>query len=148
MGDRAVIKTKTEDIGIYIHWYGQLDCVLAFLTYCRIKDYRIPEFDNYGWARLCTVISNFCGDGLGVGIGPLTQLDCDNGDNGTYTISGWKIIDRDIGEWTEDRALNFVQLLTVINARMPEHDKMSEGLMIDWLRRHMPEVATPAGVIA
>jgi hypothetical protein len=64
MGNRAVITTeeylKDENtLGIYVHWNGGRDSVEAFLTYCKLKQYRTPEDDCYGWARLCQTICNF-----------------------------------------------------------------------------------------
>ena len=58
MGNRAVITTISAEpkdstaIGCYIHWNGGRDSVEAFLTYCKLKGYRPPETDCYGWARL------------------------------------------------------------------------------------------------
>ena len=73
MGNRAVITTSTDinvsesnDIGVYLHWNGGRDSVEAFLLYCKLKGYRTPEYDNYGWARLCQVIGNFFGGGLSI----------------------------------------------------------------------------------
>lgn len=103
MGNRAVITTNDyitlgpeRAIGVYLHWNGGYDSVEAFLTYCKIRGFCSPETDNYGWANLCTVISNFLGDedGLSVGIDRCCNLDCDNGDNGVYIIKDWEIIGR------------------------------------------------------
>ena len=97
MGNRAVITTRKDlkDIGVYLHWNGGRDSVEGFLTYCKIKGYRPPEYDNYGWAYLCTTIGNFFGQsGLSLGIDVASKLDCDNWDNGTYIIKDWKIVDR------------------------------------------------------
>jgi hypothetical protein len=63
MGNRAVITTKenyeNNGIGIYLHWNGGRDSVNAFLAYCKLKRYRSPNEDNYGFARLCQVIGDF-----------------------------------------------------------------------------------------
>ena len=72
MGNRAVITTSefmnlhediqfSNELGVYLHWNGGRDSVTAFLTYCKLKGYRPPETDCYGWARLCQVIGNFFG---------------------------------------------------------------------------------------
>lgn len=68
MGNRAVITASKDkdiqnsnDIGVYLHWNGGRDSVEAFLTYCKLRKFRAPDKDNYGWARLCQVISNFFG---------------------------------------------------------------------------------------
>ena len=69
MGNRAVITTEERDLGVYLQWNGGRDSVEAFLEYCRMRGFRPPEADSYGWARLCQVIANFFGaDGLSVGI--------------------------------------------------------------------------------
>ncbi len=83
MGNRAVITTRKDlkDIGVYLHWNGGRDSVEGFLTYCKIKGYRPPEYDNYGWAYLCTTIGNFFGQsGLSLGVDVANKLDCDNWD--------------------------------------------------------------------
>lgn len=68
MGDRAVITTSTSediqnsnDIGVYLHWNGDRNSVESFLTYCKIRKFRSPDKDCYGWARLCQVIGNYFG---------------------------------------------------------------------------------------
>lgn len=68
MGNRAVITTSQSkdvqtsiDIGVYLHWNGGRDSVEAFLSYCKLRGFRPPERDCYGWARLCQVIGNFFG---------------------------------------------------------------------------------------
>ena len=98
MGNRAVITTKenfeNNGVGVYVHWNGSINSVKAFLTYCKDMGFRAPDSDSYGWARLCEVIANYFGDdGLSVGIDTIDKLDCDNGDNGTYIIEGWEIVD-------------------------------------------------------
>lgn len=49
MGNRAVITAskssdvaKSNDIGIYLHWYGGRDSVEAFLKYCELKKIQKP----------------------------------------------------------------------------------------------------------
>lgn len=98
MGNRAVIchsKAKTST-AIYVHWNGGLESVLAFLEVCRRRGYRDPAYDSgYGMARLCGLICEFFDGALSVGIGPLSTLDTDNHDNGTYLIGeGWTIKER------------------------------------------------------
>lgn len=48
MGNRAVITTRKEDLGVYLHWDGGRATVEPMLEYCRIQGYRPPETDNYG----------------------------------------------------------------------------------------------------
>ena len=71
MGNRAVITTRKRDLGVYLHWNGGRDSVEAFLEYCRLRGFRAPETDDYGWARLCRVVCNYMGgEGLSVGVWP------------------------------------------------------------------------------
>ena len=69
MGNRAVITTQDEKMGIYVHWNGGYDSVNAFLKYCELRGYRSPTEDlTYGFARLAQVICNFFGGGLSCGV--------------------------------------------------------------------------------
>lgn len=99
MGNRAVITTapfKASNVGIYVHWNGGRASIDGFLQACKALGYRSPGMDpTYGMAQLTRVIATFFGDGLSVGIGPCSQLDCDNGDNGVYLIGDdWAIVGR------------------------------------------------------
>ena len=94
MGNRAVITTEKEEIGVYLHWHGGRDSVEAFLAVCKKLGHRSPESDCYGMARLCQVIGNFFGGTTSLGVDKVGNLDCDNGDNGMYIIRGWEIIGR------------------------------------------------------
>lgn len=99
MGNRAVITastSKTKGVGIYVHWNGGPESVLAFLDVARERGYRDPADDeSYAMARLCQVICEFFGGDSSVGIGQLDELDCDNYDNGVYVIGkGWTVVDR------------------------------------------------------
>ena len=110
MGNRAVITASTDkniqnsnDIGVYLHWNGDINSVTAFLKYCKQQGFRTPEKDSYGWARFCQIIGNYFGSGLSVGIDKCCNLDCDNYDNGVYIIKDWEIIGRQYEpEWTEE----------------------------------------------
>lgn len=95
MGNRAVITTRYKNMGIYLHWNGGLESVLAFLEVCKQQGYRSPERDSYGWAALTGVITTFFNHtGMSCGIAPYQQLDTDNGDNGTYVIENWEVVER------------------------------------------------------
>ena len=103
MGNRAVITTSDKKMGIYLHWNGGAESVLAFLEVAQSRGYRDPACDaSYGMARLCGLICEFFGPGgNSVGIGTLAELDTDNHDNGVYVVgAGWKIIER-YGSGTE-----------------------------------------------
>lgn len=127
MGNRAVITTRknyeTNGVGVYVHWNGGQRSVEAFLKYCKLKEYRAPEYDNYGWARLCQVIGNFFGGTTSVGIDTCDKLDCDNGDNGVYFIKNWEIEGRtyDCCHVDEEEKQ---EMIKYIDARMPEDDRI------------------------
>jgi hypothetical protein len=137
MGNRAVITASkaysvegSSDIGVYLHWNGGRDSVEAFLTYCKIKGYRAPDYDNYGWARLCQVIGNFFGGELSVGIDKCQNLDCDNGDNGTYIIKGWDIVGRKYHEGGEQQRYDLLEMVKAINEAQPVKEQMLEEELV------------------
>ena len=139
MGNRAVITTNEQKpadqkIGIYVHWNGGRDSVEAFLTYCKIAGYRNPIDDNYGWARLCQVISNFFGGGLSVGIDTLDNLDCDNGDNGMYIFDeNWDIVEREYFSGSEQEYYNLSLMLASLDDNMPKNSKLGYEAINKWL---------------
>lgn len=131
MGNRAVITTKenfeNNGLGIYLHWNGGRDSVEAFLKYCELKGYRSPDEDDYGWARLCQVIGNFFGGSLSIGINTIDNLDCNNGDNGTYIIDGWKIVDRKYFDGRSEQMNHSMEdMLMGIDVAMPEKERIGE----------------------
>ena len=136
MGNRAVITTEARDIGVYLHWNGGRDSIEGFLLYCKLKQYRSPECDNYGWARLCQVIGNFFGGECSVGIDRYDRLDTDNGDNGTYIIKDWKIIGKEFEPLNELCIDQVKNMLVAINGSMPE----SEQLKVDDLYKAADEL--------
>ena len=94
MGNRAIIVTEKKDLAVYVHHLGDRGYIEAFLAVCKERNFRPPEKDAYGWARLCQVICNYVGDkdgGLGCGVD--THQVLDNGDNKVYIIKDWEIID-------------------------------------------------------
>lgn len=137
MGNRAVITASkaldiknSTDIGIYLHWNGGRDSVEAFLKYCELKQYRTPDTDNYGWARLCQVIANFFGGSTSIGIDKCCNLDCNNGDNGVYIISGWKIVDRKYGPSFEQDSYDLLDMLIEIDKAQPQSEQLGEEFLI------------------
>jgi len=135
MGNRAVITNSksldvsgSSDLGIYLHWNGGRDSVEAFLKYCELKGYRSPDEDCYGWARLCQVIGNFFGGILSVGVDKCYNLDCDNYDNGTYIIKGWKIVDRKYFDGEEQNIYDLDAMLIDIDKSMPEKEQLGDFL--------------------
>lgn len=127
MGNRAVITTKDETMGVYLHWNGGYDSVNAFLKYCALQDFRSPSEDlTYGFARLTQVICNFFGSGLSCGVGPMNKLDCNNGDNGVYIIEGWNIVGRKYHDGPEQNEYQLNEMLYEINERQPEKMKFTK----------------------
>lgn len=102
MGNRAVITTVGEDknrIGIYLHWNGGPESVLAFLQAAKQLGVRSPKNDGaygaYCFARLTQIIANYLGGNLSIGVGTIDHLDCDNFDNGMYEIGAdFEIVNR------------------------------------------------------
>lgn len=128
MGNRAVITTmenfNNDGVGVYLHWNGGRDSVQAFLTYCKMKGYREPTSDNYGWARLCQVIGNFFGGSTSIGIDVCNNLDCDNWDNGTYIIDGWDIVDRKYLISSEQNEYDLYNMLCEIDEAQPINEQL------------------------
>lgn len=128
MGNRAVITTKenfeNNGVGVYLHWNGGRDSVEAFLTYCKLKQYREPETDNYGWARLCQVIGNFFGGDCSIGIDTVNRLDCNNYDNGVYFIENWKIVGRKYFDGIEQDEFRLIDMLVEIDEKQPKGEQL------------------------
>ena len=104
MGNRAVIafqdashtEVQPDSVGVYLHWNGGPQSVVAFLDAAKYLGVR--REDEYGAARLCQIIGNWFGGNLSIGIGTCRTMDTDNWDNGTYVVDlenhGWKIARR------------------------------------------------------
>lgn len=137
MGNRAVIATKKEDIGIYLHWNGGRDSVEAFLTYCKMRNFRTPEQDCYGWARLCQVIGNFFGGGTSIGINKVECLDCNNGDNGMYIIENWEIVGRKYFDGCEQSEYDLMEMVVGIDECQPESDQLGKEFIM--AKEYTPE---------
>ena len=88
MGNRAVISFDENDnaTGVYLHWNGGPESVLAFLDAAKELGVRGGSDQPYFFARFCQIIGNFFGGTTSVGIGPVKSLDTDNGNNGWYII--------------------------------------------------------------
>lgn len=131
MGNRAVITTKQGDsktkLGIYLHWNGGRDSVRAFLRYAKMRGFRPPETDNYGWARLAQIISNYFGkDGLSIGVDIVERLDCDNWDNGVYLIKDWEIVGRENFTGVEQDNYPLDRMLFEIDASQPADQRLGD----------------------
>lgn len=108
MGNRAVITAapfNKNNIGVYVHWNGGQESVEGFLAACKQFGYRDPTSDtSYGMARLTQAVGLFFGadESTSLGVGRCCELDCDNGDNGTWLLGpGWKIVGRKYGSYRE-----------------------------------------------
>ena len=142
MSNRAVITTENKDLGVYLHWNGGRDSVEAFLMYCKLKGYRCPENDCYGWARLCQVIGNFFGGELSIGIDKYDKLDLDNWDNGAYIIKDWKIVGREYVRNEEQTYYNLADMVKTINSKQPHDEQLNEDDIDKQLKEYM-EITTP-----
>ena len=139
MGNRALIVTEEDHklgngISMYLHWNGGRDSVEYFLQYCKLRGFRSPERDDYGWARLAQVIANFMGaDGLSVGVGYCNDIHSnDVGDNGTYIIKDWEIVGREFFSGTEQYVYDRREFLYELDAAQPERQQIGRS-MIDSL---------------
>ena len=134
MGNRGVITTEDKKIGIYLHWNGGLDSVNAFLTYCKLRKFRAPERDSYGWARLCQVIGNYFGRDLSVGIGLYETMDCNNGDNGVYIIRNWNVVGREFAPARECSLYDLADFVVEIDKCQPEDDRLGEEFIREYIK--------------
>lgn len=104
MGNRAVIATSLDDVGIYLHWNGGVESVLAFLEVAKILGHRCPTTDSsYGMARLTQVIATFFEGSSSIGIGIANTLDYS--DNGVYILGANWTIERRL--FSDDRTLTY-----------------------------------------
>ena len=149
MGNRAVITTRKRDLGVYLHWNGGRDSVEAFLEYCRLRGFRAPETDDYGWARLCQVVCNYMGgEGLSVGVWPYTTDEAAlsaGDDNGVYVTEGWRVVGR-VLPWEgfeEQREYDLEGMLREIDRAQPEEQRL--GAYLDAEEVPVGEVRPGAG---
>jgi len=115
-----------------LHWNGGRDSVEAFLAFCKLKEYRSPETNGYGWARLCQVIGNYFGGSLSIGVGISSRLDYDNGDNGVYIISDWEIVDRQYQKRPEQKTHDLREMLDEINNKQPEAERLEQSIIDEY----------------
>lgn len=88
MGNRCVIAAADQpQVGLYLHWNGGPESVLAFLEAAQTLHVRSPGSDpSYFLARLTQIIANWFGGTLSVGLGLVDYLDAS--DNGVYYVEG------------------------------------------------------------
>lgn len=148
MGNRAVIKGKGSDLGVYVHWNGSYESILAFTQYCKLKGYRSPEVDSYGVARLCQVIGNFFGGNLSVGVWNMTgEIELSPYivedyllDNGVYELEEWEIV----SHWNDDLTKDKICSESQLNAFLCEIDKCmpkEEQLGADFIKAEVVETS-------
>jgi len=128
MGNRAVIKFKGEDCGIYLHWNGGRDSVEAFLDYCRMRGFRS---DDYGVARMAQVIGNWFGGELSLGVISTSHSlkDLDPGDNGVYIVDNWKIVGRYPRDVREQNEYDRKEMLESIDSMQPKRDQLGKKFL-------------------
>ena len=135
MGNRAIVKPKGRDVGVYLHWNGGIDSVTAFLEYCKLKEYRAfggVFADGYGIARFCQVVGNFFGGGLSIGIETgvkETKEYAEFIDNGIYIIDGWDIVDR-ISPSNSREGYDLKEMLLEIDYKQPESEQIGEDFIL------------------
>lgn len=135
MGNRAIVKPKGRNVGVYLHWNGGIDSVTAFLEYCKLKGYR--DFggaysDGYGVARFCQVVGNFFGGGLSVGIEDCVEESEEYAewmDNGIYVVDGWDICER-IGYKSGHEGYDLQEMLLDIDACQPVSEQLGEKYIL------------------
>jgi hypothetical protein len=90
MGNRAVItfdtKPSPQSVGVYLHWNGGPESVLAFAEALNHFKVRGKEDESYQLSRFVQIIGNYIGGTTSIGVGKLSELDLDNGDNGVFII--------------------------------------------------------------
>ena len=128
MGNRAVIKTAKNDIGIYLHWNGGRDSINALLATCDIQGYASPERDSYGWAYLCGLCALFfgmSGQSLGI-IADVKKFGSAGCDNGAYIIENWHIVGRENAPDVEQDEYDLLDFANHLDGLMPEGRRLGE----------------------
>lgn len=114
-------------VGVYLHWNGGRDSIVAFLGACKKLGYRGGASDDYGVACFTQTVRNFFGKrGLSVGVNTLKCLDTDNGDNGVYVVDDkWEIVGREFArrEQNEHDIADFIKFLVKLTESVDESAK-------------------------
>ena len=132
MGNRCTITRPQKDVDIYLHWNGGRDSVEAFLEYCRLRNFRSPESDSYGLARLTQVVANFFGGGLSIGIGAVGEniKSINPGDNGCYVVGeDWKIVERLFFNDAEQNTYDRAEILAAIDEAQPYKEQLGKEFL-------------------
>ena len=139
MGNRAVItlakKPTANSVGIYLHWNGGAESILAFAEAAKHFGVRLHD-ETYATARLAQIIGNFFGGIYSVGVGTLRQLDCENYDNGTYKV--WFDYETVVIEQSADGKKDWKRLK---NDELRKHEywkktKDSDGILADIIAKN------------
>ena len=66
-----------------------------------------------------------------IGIDSVRNLDCDNYDNGTYIIEGWKIVGREYlrEEMSEQMNYDLLEMLIAIDEKQPEKERIGQDVI-------------------
>ncbi len=149
MGDRGVITTQKDidenGIGVYLHWLGAPEDVYPLLEYCRIRGFRCPEDDSFGYARLIQVAANVSdGEGLSVDVNRLDRLDTNNWNNGTYVIAGWKVVKRLYCSDEVPEIDDFFENMRDFDRAQPYDQRIGDGMLEALWNRNLtiPEAAS------
>ena len=138
MGNRAFIKFRSEQVGIYLHWNGGRDSVESFLEYCNLKGFRS---DSYGVARMAQVIGNYFGGTLSLGVeySGKSLADLNPGDNGVYIVDNWKIVGRYPRNIMEQHNYDKIDLMIDIDQAQPETEQLGMDTIKEYVRSMMTE---------
>ena len=132
MGNRAVIQFTDTDLGIYLHWNGGRNSVEAFLALAKEAQIRTTD-TSYRMSRLCQIIGNALGGTESLGIDLVSNLDCDNCDNGTYIVSPeLDIIDRKFFSGQEQESERNEEYQWVLNANEQFFPALDEDPISEW----------------
>lgn len=125
MGNRAVIKFKGAECGVYLHWNGGRDSVEPFLGYCKARGFRC---DDYGVARMAQVVGNWFGGSTCIGVINTRHhlKDLDPGDNGVYIVKDWEIVGRYPKDVCEQRVYDYDEFIRDLDAKQPERDRLGD----------------------
>ena len=63
---------------------------------------------------------------VSLGVDKVSNLDCDNWDNGVYIIDGWNIVDRKYAPSHEQDSHDLEEMLQHINSKQPESMRLSD----------------------
>ena len=129
MGNRGVVAFVREDqefdpektVGVYMHWNGGRDSIDAFLLATKeaMKGRVDPAFAP---ARFVQCVTTWMPGNSSVGLATCNELDCDNGDNGTYLVdpASLEIHGRRHYDHEEQAGYDIREIADQIAARLPK----------------------------